>query len=283
MNNKAPRRQKIAGVPRIGVKRDIESQPQSRQKLVAAYGPFAETFLQKYMDSDKKQVDATFGIRYDNGVPMIGGKVIMIVGDNIVIDDDDEVYVGTAGLWSLVTDKVPKNYDERDMERYKELLHETSALYQDYDPYNKYLRASRSKKWTNILGTIWNEFQFTGLMSEDSDDETLQGDDENDSDEEEYHDSSSILDNDKSRESGDGLKMYLQKNGRCFDVQRSGKGIKFNPRPRLAGIRVNGLYQASIMGFTTWFTTWTSESVQKNPYIGLVIVKGNIKVEHNLL
>ena len=61
------------------------------------------------------------------------------------------------------------------------------------------------------------------------------------------------------------------------------RGIKFNPRPRLAGIRVDGLYQASIMGFTTWFTTWTSESVQKNPYIGLVIVKGNIKVEHNLL
>ena len=33
------------------------------------------------------------------------------------------------------------------------------------------------------------------------------------SDEVEYHGSSSILDNDKSRESCDGLKMYLQKNG----------------------------------------------------------------------
>ena len=50
------------------------------------------------MDSEKKQVDTTFGIRYDN--------------DNTVIDDDDddEVYVGTPGLWSLITDKVPKNY-----------------------------------------------------------------------------------------------------------------------------------------------------------------------------
>ena len=79
-------------------------------------------------------------------------------------------------------------------------------------------------------------------MFEDSDDDSLHGDDENDSDEEEYHDSSSILDNNKSMESGDGVKMYLQKNGRCFDVQRIGKGIKFNPRPRLAGIRGNGLY-----------------------------------------
>ena len=136
LNNKAPGRPKIASVSRIGVKRDIESQPQSKRKLVAAYGPFAETFLQKYMDSDKKQIGTTFGIRYDNGVPMIGGKVIKIDGDNIVIDDDgdDEVYVGAPGLWSLTTDKVPKNYNERDLERYKELLHETSALYQDYDP-----------------------------------------------------------------------------------------------------------------------------------------------------
>ena len=33
---------------------------------------------------------------------MIGGKVIKIDGDNIVIDDndDDEVYVGTPGLWT---------------------------------------------------------------------------------------------------------------------------------------------------------------------------------------
>ena len=70
-------------------------------------------------------------------------------------------------------DKVPKYYDERDLERYNELLHKTSALYQDCDSYNKYQRASRSKKWTNILGPIGNEFQFTGLVFEDSDDATL--------------------------------------------------------------------------------------------------------------
>ena len=42
--NKAPRRPEIARVPRIDVKRDIESQPQSKRKLVATYGPLAETF-----------------------------------------------------------------------------------------------------------------------------------------------------------------------------------------------------------------------------------------------
>ena len=46
LNNKAPRRAKIASVLRINVKRDIKSQPKSKWKLVAAYGPLAETFLQ---------------------------------------------------------------------------------------------------------------------------------------------------------------------------------------------------------------------------------------------
>ena len=42
---------------------------------------------------------------------MIGDKLIDIVGDNIVMDD--EVYIGTPGLWSLITDKTPKEYDEK--------------------------------------------------------------------------------------------------------------------------------------------------------------------------
>ena len=55
---------------------------------------------------------------------MIGDKLIDIIGYNIVIDD--EVYIGTPGLWSLLTDKTPKEYDDNDYKRYKELLHETT-------------------------------------------------------------------------------------------------------------------------------------------------------------
>ena len=94
-----------------GVKRDIDSQPRSKQRRV--YGPLAESFLQKYMDPKKSQIDTTFGIRYEDG-------------DWI----DGEVYDGTPGLWSLITDKAPKQYDNEDLERYKELLCETNAMHQ---------------------------------------------------------------------------------------------------------------------------------------------------------
>ena len=42
---------------------------------------------------------------------------------------------------------------------------------------------------------------------------------------------------------GDGIKMYLQKNGRCFGIDKRTDGaIKFRPRPKLAGVHGNGLY-----------------------------------------
>ena len=172
---------------------------------------------------------------------MIGNGRVKIDGDDIVIDD--EVYDGTAGLWSLITDKIPKGYDERDLERYGELLHETSAMHQHYDPRNKYPRASGSKKWTNILRPIWNEFLVTGIESDDDVRDSLDGTRIDDDDV--FHDSSTTDREENNKRDGflgDGMKMYLQKDGRCFGIRKNGKGITFTPRPRLAGIRGNGLY-----------------------------------------
>ena len=42
------------------------------------------------------QVDKTFGIRYEDEKPMIGDKLIDIIGENILIDD--EAYIRTPGL-----------------------------------------------------------------------------------------------------------------------------------------------------------------------------------------
>ena len=259
LNEKAQRPKLVANVSRVGVKRDSDGSPSSSNER-KAYGPLTDKFLEKYMDPKKSQIDTTFGVRYENGVWMIGNKRITINGDDIIIDG--EVYNGTPGLWSLITDKTPKQYNEEDLERYKELLHETSAMYQHYDPRSRYPRASGSKKWTHILRPIWTEFQMTGIVpNEDDETDSLDGTrvDENDistgdrgennekdglmgDDDDEYY-STHWLDDGKDSESpGDGVKMYLQKDGRCFGLQKYGKGLTFTPRPKLAGIRGNGLY-----------------------------------------
>ena len=201
------------------------------------------------MDPKKSQIDTTFGIRYEDGNWMIGNKQIKINnGDDIT--SDGEVYDGTPGLWSLITDKVPKQYDNKDLERYKELLYETSAMHQHYNSHDPYPRASGGKKWTQILARIWNEFEMTGVVaSNDDDDETdsIDGtllDKDSDDREGEFQDSRTITfdDDDEDESVGEGImRMYLQKDGRCFGLQRCGKGIKFTPRPRSGGIHGSGL------------------------------------------
>ena len=114
----------------------------SKRRLVCGdYGLLAESFLRKYMDD---AVDILFGIRYENGHYMMGDTILEIYCDNIMLND--EVYVGTSGLWTLITYKSSKTYTKEDDERYKELLHETNVMYRDYDPKSSYPGANRSTK-----------------------------------------------------------------------------------------------------------------------------------------
>ena len=119
------------------------------------FGSLAVKFLNAYSDEERRKlkIDTTFGIRQEDDKWKIGDKIVVIKpNDSMIVGD--ETYEGTPGFWSLVTEKNPKGYTLDDLERYKELLHETNALYQEYDPYSHYPRASGSKKWKKILRHI---------------------------------------------------------------------------------------------------------------------------------
>ena len=105
---------------------------------------------------------------------LIGNKIIKIQGDNIVIGN--EVLVGTPGLLTLITEKNPKEYDEKAYERYTGLFYETNVLYRDYDPRSSHPRANRSTKWIKIIHPIWEDFQHEGIVHSNS--EVEAGDDE---------------------------------------------------------------------------------------------------------
>ena len=252
INNKA----NLNVVPTTGVKRNIDSVLKGESRQNNNFGPYTDEFLKKYLDLDTRgsQIDTTFGIRYENGPWMIGDKQIKIDDDDD-IRIDDEIYVGTPGLWSLITSKTPNNYTDYDLQRYKELLYETSALHQHYNSRDPYPRASRSMKWKQILGPIWNEFQMTGMTPPSPMSNTKTSFDNNDTDSLDGtigdDNRSDDLDSDKSFHSiasademskGDGIKMYLQKQGRCFGLEKCENGLKFVPRPKLAGVHGDGLY-----------------------------------------
>ena len=184
---------------------------QAKRRLITKNGPLTERFIRRYMEGDVT-LDKMFGLRYENNHFKIGNKPVQFRDDNFVIDG--EVYVGTAGLWSLIVDEKPKGYDDNDYERYKELLHETNVLHRKYDPTSNYPRSNKSKKWSKVLSKIWEDFQHRNIADDTSEDEY-----------------------ETANEDGDGLKMYLQRDGHCFNLKRKGNGMYVTPRPQLSGTR----------------------------------------------
>ena len=130
------------------IKRDIEvkknemPRPKIGSKRIRGsdYVPLAKGFIRKYTDD---AVDKASGIRYQDEEFMIGDQA-----------NQDEVYIRTTGLWTLITDKSRKE----DYERYEELLYETNVLYRNCDPRSSYPRAHRSKKGNKICRPIWEDF-----------------------------------------------------------------------------------------------------------------------------
>ena len=131
---------------KIGIKRPAEEQPEQfevnqpakKQDIDQQFGPVAQELLRYYLDEEKRkrEIDSSFGFRNADNEWKIGYKQVLLNPDDSMLIDG-ETYPGTPGFWSLVTRKVPKNYTQDDLDRYKELLHETHALHQDYDKYSR--------------------------------------------------------------------------------------------------------------------------------------------------
>ena len=116
-------------------------------------GDIAYKYLSKHYH------DTTFGVRKEGRHHYIGNKhVIITEDDDIVIKESGDRFVGTPGLWELITSKTPKkgSYDEEDYMNYERLMIKTNALHRDYDPTNPNPRGSKSNKWKNKLAPIWH-------------------------------------------------------------------------------------------------------------------------------
>ena len=105
---------------------------------------------------NKPNTDKIFGVRKEKGRHYIGNKRILIEDNNIILDDN--TFIGTAGLWGLITSKNPDkkliDWTKKDRYNYDKLMIKTNALHKGYNP-NRGPRSSKGWKWTNILSTIW--------------------------------------------------------------------------------------------------------------------------------
>ena len=117
-------------------------------------GPIAASYLRKFAS---KGVDTVYGIYDNKGKFYIGDTRVGIIDDNIIVGEKE--YLGTPGLWELITMKLPNEqvYDDEDYENYAEILVNTSALKRGNVSESRTPKASKSWKWNNLLKRIWSE------------------------------------------------------------------------------------------------------------------------------
>ena len=161
------------------IREGIENLPQAMQPIDEAPKEEEEDVLVgdiAYEALSKPNTDKTFGVRKEGGHHYIGNKhVIITEDDDIVIKESGDRFVGTKGLWELITSKKPNKdlYKEEDYVDYERLMIKTNALHRNYDPSNPLPRGSKSDKWKFLLAPIWHtrekyyEGKGTVIMSSD--------------------------------------------------------------------------------------------------------------------
>ncbi|XP_065679079.1 uncharacterized protein LOC136093767 [Hydra vulgaris] len=124
------------------------------ESKIVSLGTIATNYL-KSAYSNKKAADFTFGIHSKDGKLYIGKKPILISNNDITIDN--KKYIGTNGLWELLTKSSPDKdiYNEDDLENYQNILKETDAISSSKYPGKP--RSSRSEKYNKIIKPIWGE------------------------------------------------------------------------------------------------------------------------------
>ena len=115
-----------------------------------------------YLKIPEHKRDTTFGIYKRNGDHYIGN--VIIKDDDIIIKETGERFVGTHGLWKLITSKNPSldkiEWDKMDEKDYVRLLEKTYVLHRGNNPNNPHAKSSGGKKWNNILTFIWHTDRF---------------------------------------------------------------------------------------------------------------------------
>ena len=100
--------------------------------------------------------DPDFGITKKGRDHFIGKEHVIIKDNNIFLPKFNETFIGTDGLWELLTSKNPQNFTNEDEDMYEDLMVMTNALHRDNDEDNPHPKGNhKTSKWLNIIRPIW--------------------------------------------------------------------------------------------------------------------------------
>ena len=100
--------------------------------------------------------DPDFGITKKGRDHFIGKEHVIVRDNNIFLPKLNETFIGTDGLWELLTSKNPQNFTDEDYDNYEDLMIMTDALHRDNDEDNPHPKGNhKTYKWLNIIRPIW--------------------------------------------------------------------------------------------------------------------------------
>ena len=109
-----------------------------------------------YYHLSKPNRDEDFGISKRGKDHYIGKEHVIIRDNNIFLPKLGEEFIGTDGLWELLTSKNPQKFTDEDEDMYEDLMIMTNALHRDNDENNPHPKGNhKSYKWVNIIRPIW--------------------------------------------------------------------------------------------------------------------------------
>ena len=98
------------------------------------------------MYTTKSGGDKTYGIYDKDNKSYIGNKLVVIIDNNIVVDNEE--YEGTPALWELILSENPndKIYTNDDYGNYVRLVLKTNTLHRNNDPDSIHPKGSKGEK-----------------------------------------------------------------------------------------------------------------------------------------
>ena len=110
-----------------------------------------------YYHLSKPNRDENFGISKRGKDHYIGKEHVIVKDNNILLPKLGEEFIGTNGLWELLTSKDPQNFTDEDEDMYEDLMIMTNALHRDNDENNPHPKGNhKSRKWVDIISPIWH-------------------------------------------------------------------------------------------------------------------------------
>lgn len=113
-------------------------------------GQTPASYVMKFIGDEKKRLDSTYGIRYENNRFVLGDSIVTIENDEIDIGDNR--YMATKGLLELLFMQCPDmdTVTEEDLQNFKSILRLTKAHRKRYSSGGSIVAKRRHPKWPII-------------------------------------------------------------------------------------------------------------------------------------